>query len=200
MRLKKWSEKRIKNKRHDTMNIPEIFHHSESGKQHDRCVMCEDDLLTYEFGYVIEKAFQKNKTTGYFETIFEYALCKECQKKIAGEMSQESMLNIQRYFIENALQNDTFSKLFKDVESRLKNCMVKGDSILDGEEYQIAGQFKKDQMILNDTFPFAIGETAILEIQDLLSTKTKGFMNKFKDLILPPEVRDKIPDNRFIFL
>jgi hypothetical protein len=173
------------------VKIPELFYRTDTGKKHNKCVMCEDDLLGYEFGYVIEKAFQRNKETGYFETLFEYAICKECQQKISGELSQESILNMQRYFI---------SELFPDVESRLRNCMVKGDPISTMKEYQVGGQFKKDQMILSDTFPYAIGETAIHEIQELLSEKTKGFMKKFKELILPPEVWDHVPDNRFIFL
>jgi hypothetical protein len=67
------------------------------------------------------------------------------------------------------------------------------------EEYQIAGQFWQNSMIVFDSFPFALGETAVNEIQELLSDKTRGFSDKFKDLILPPDVRDKIPDDRLVF-
>ncbi len=182
------------------IHIPEQFYRSDSGKKHDHCVLCEDQLFNYEQGYVIEKAFQKNPQTGFFETVFEYAVCRECQQKLSGEMSQESVLNIQRYFIENALQTDTFSDIFSDTESRFKYCMVKGMHISTMNEYQIGGLFKKELMVVNETFPYVIGEVAINEIQNLLSEKTKGFINKFKDLVIPPDVRKKIPDKPFIFL
>jgi hypothetical protein len=182
------------------IKIPELFYHSTIGTMHNTCVLCDDDLLSYEFGYVIEKAFLRNKATGYFETVFEYAICKECQQKLSGEMSQESLLNIQRYFIQNALQTEQFSDLFPDADSRMKLCMVKGVPVSDMNEYQVGGQFKKDKMLVSDTFPYALGETAISEIQDLLSEKTKGFTNKFKELVLPPDVKNNVPENRFIFL
>lgn len=90
--------------------------------------------------------------------------------------------------------------MFPDVESRMHICMVKGVSVLEMNEYQVGGQFKKDKMMVNDTFPYALGEAAITEIQALLSEKTKGFTNKFKELVMPPDVKNNVPENRFIFL
>jgi hypothetical protein len=181
------------------IKIPKIFHLEETDKIHDKCILCEDNLLKYEYGYLVEKAFKRNKETGNFETVFEYAICTECQKKIAEEISQESLLNIQRYLMNHISKNYHSASFISDYKNRLKTCMVTAENISEMNEYQIGGQFLKELMIVNESFPFTIGEKSIYEIQELLSEKTKGFMNKFKDLILPPHVKNNIPDNRFIF-
>ena len=74
--------------------------------------------------------------------------------------------------------------------------MIENTNVNEMNEYQIAGQFYKKKMIVFDAFPFAVGETAINEIQEMLSEKTRDFSDKFKDLILPPDVREKIPNKR----
>ena len=44
------------------------------------------------------------------------------------------------------------------------------------------------------------GEKAINEMQDLISKKTKDFLDGFKDKIIPPEIRDKVPDDFLILM
>ena len=163
------------------------------------CIMCDDKLLKYEHGYLIEKAFKKNIKTNEFEMIFEYAICTECQQSMSKEMSEKSMKNIQSYFNKHKVNISKLSNSQNDIDKRLSTCMIKENGVVGMEEYQIAGQFYKESMIVFDAFPFAIGDMAIEEIQDLLSKKTRDFSDKFKDLILPPGVRDKIPDNRPVF-
>jgi len=180
-------------------DIPEIFFNENSGKMHDTCLLCDDNLLKYKHGYVIEKAFKKNNLTDEFEVIFEYALCTECQQSLSKEMSKKSMENIQKFFHDHKKNISALTNSEVDINTRLNKCMITNDDIADTNEYQIAGQFYKQTMIVFDSFPFALGETAVNEIQELLSEKTRGFSDKFKDLILPPDVRDKIPDDRLVF-
>ena len=58
------------------------------------------------------------------------------------------------------------------------------DDVNDMKEYQIAGQFYKSTMIVFDAFPFAIGDLAIEEIQELLSKKTRDFCKNIAQLWL----------------
>ena len=53
-------------------------------------------------------------------------------------------------------------------------------------------------MIVSNDFPFAIGFGAIEEIQELISEKTRGFSDKFKDIVLPPHVKDNFPKDRVL--
>jgi hypothetical protein len=180
-------------------DIPEIFRSNKNGELLASCIMCDDDLLNYEHGYVIEKAFNKKPGTDDFELIFEYAICTECQQSLSKEMSEKSMKNIRRFFNVHKTNISGLSNTDSDISKRLRTCMISDNEVADMKEYQIAGQFYKDHMIVFDAFPFAIGDHAIDEIQELLSKKTKDFSDKFKDLILPPDVRDKIPDDRLVF-
>lgn len=179
--------------------IPQIFRNQKTGDLLNTCIMCDDNLLDYEHGYLIEKAFKKNVQKNEFELIFEYAICTECQQSMSKEMSEKSMKNIQLYFNKYKARISKLSNSKNDIDLRLTNCMIKEENVDGMQEYQIAGQFYKTNMIVFDAFPFAIGEIAIGEIQELLSKKTRDFSEKFKDLILPPSVRDKIPDNRPVY-
>lgn len=179
--------------------IPKIFYSEETEGLHKTCIMCDDLILKYEHGYIIEKAFKRNEKSNKFDVIFEYALCTECQQSLSKEMSHKSMRNIQQYFLKYKSNISGLNSSESDISKRLSNCMITNIDVNKMDEYQIAGQFYKNSMIVFDAFPFAVGEIAINEIQEMLSEKTRGFSDKFKDLILPSNVRDKIPDDRLVF-
>jgi hypothetical protein len=111
-------------------------------------------------------------------------------------MSKESQNKIEKYFEAN-LNNNGFNKI--DVGKRTNVCMITGDNLLHTKEYQIAALFFDNEMIVSERFPFAIGDIALEEIQQFISKKTRDFTNKFKEIVIPPEVRDNIPKDRIIF-
>ncbi|MCF6365158.1 MAG: hypothetical protein L3J35_03055 [Bacteroidales bacterium] len=180
------------------MKINNIFFSDKTGNLFEKCVFCEGNILKYENGYVIEKAFKYNEKTKSFKMIFEYALCSECIKKLSSEMSKESTEKIQNYLSSFRSNLNVVFDNEAVIEERLKTCMVKNKNVQTSEEYQIAGFFLKDKMLVSDMFPYAVGDEAIEEIQNLISEKTRDFSNKFKDLILPPDVREKFPKDRVV--
>lgn len=175
--------------------IHKNFYSEKDGELLKTCVFCNDNVLEYEYGYVIEKAFKFNKVTNIFELVFEYALCTECMQRLSSEMSEESKNNITEYFNRNKKQ-EYFSVL--TVEERFKMCMLSGKNLKTQKEYQIAGFFIKDEMIVSNDFPFAIGFDAIEEVQELISDQTRDFSDKFKDVVLPPHVKDNFPKDRIL--
>lgn len=175
--------------------INKIFYSTKTGKLHNKCVFCEENILEFEHGYVIEKAFKYNDAKNIYETIFEYALCTECLQRLSSEMSEKSKNTIEAYFRIN--RNDAMHRL-NSVKGRLEECLITNENIRNSKEYQIAGFFIKNEMLVSNDFPYAIGEKAINEIQDLISKKTRDFSEKFKDLILPPHVKDNLPKNRIV--
>ena len=177
------------------IDINKIFYSNKSKSLHKKCVFCEENILEYEHGYVIEKAFKYNGSIKSFELIFEYALCSECIQRLSSEMSKKSKLKVEQYFIENI----KLSKLkFSNANEKIEHCMITGDNVQNSKEYQIAGFFIKNKMVVSENFPYAISSVVIEEIQELISEKTRKFSDTFKDLILPPDVREKFPKDRIV--
>jgi len=185
------------------ISIPEEFFSSKTNKPIDHCMLCGKNLQLDYSPYLIEKAFQKNISTQKFEVIFEYALCMVCQRNASSELSKESLANIKMYF---NLYVD-FDKRQLQIEKNenfklstcLDNCIITNKPISQYNEYQIGGYFFRNQL-LTDNLPFAIGEKAINELQDVISKKTRDFLNGFKDKVLPPNIRDKVPDDFLILI
>ncbi|NPA44134.1 MAG: hypothetical protein GXO49_01230 [Chlorobi bacterium] len=177
-------------------DIDKKFLLNKDNNQFKKCVFCEDNILEYEHGYVVEKAYKYNNKSNDFEIIFEYALCLECVQHLSSEMSEESTNNIEKYFEAN-VKPLSASQLI-DLKARTETCMITGESLSKSKEYQIAAVYQKESMIINERFPFAISGIIIEEIQELISEKTRNFTDKFKDLIIPPQERDKIPKDRIL--
>ena len=69
------------------------------------------------------------------------------------------------------------------------------------EEYQIAGEFSGERLIVYD-FPFAFSSQAMDEIISLLSNQTIDQLNYFfgKYLGPPADLADLLKDRRLIFI
>jgi predicted nucleic acid-binding Zn ribbon protein len=187
----------------DSLHIPSIFYSSGDKKPIKHCSICGKLLLTANEPYIIEKAFKRNSVSKESELIFEYAMCNTCQQKTSNELSKESLANIKMYFdlyvdFEKRQQELGNPTSFKSSDC-LKNCIITNKSIEEYTEYQIGGFFYREQILL-DYLPFAIGGKAIDELQEVISKKTRDFLNGFKDRILPVDIRDKVPDDFLILI
>lgn len=186
-----------------TIDIPDEFYSSKSNKPIEGCIMCGKELLTDYEPYIIEKAFKKNDITKETELVFEYALCSECQQNMASELSKESLNNIKMYY-ELYVNFEERQQQFKDKENFklsewINKCLITGKPLSEYKEFQYGGMFLRNQMMLGN-LPFAVGEKAINDMQELISEKTRNFLDGFKDKIIPPEVRDKVPDDFLILM
>lgn len=186
-----------------TVDIPKEFYSSKSKQPIEKCVMCEKEVLTDHEPYIIEKAFKNNEITKETELIFEYALCTDCQQNTTSELSKESLNNIKMYYDLYVNFEERQAKLqdidnFK-LEDWINKCIVTGKPLSEYKEFQYGGLFLRNQLLLAN-IPFAVGEKAINEMQELISKKTRDYLDGFKDKIIPPEVRDKIPDDFLILM
>ncbi len=186
-----------------SIEIPEIFYSSKDKTPIKQCVMCGELLISGNQPYIIEKAFKKNILTKKDELIFEYALCYACQKKASSELSKESLSNIKMYFdlyvdFEKRQQELAKPDNFKFAEC-ISNCIITNKPISEYNEYQIGGYFFRNQLLMNN-LPFAIGEKAMKELQEIISKKTRDSLDGFKDKILPIDIRDKVPDDFLILI
>jgi len=186
-----------------TTEIPDEFYSSKNNKPIESCVMCGKELLTDHEPYIIEKAFKNNEITKETELIFEYALCSQCQQNTASELSKESLNNIKMYY-ELYVNFEERQAELEDIEDFklsewINKCIITGKPLSKYKEFQYGGMFLRNQMLLGN-LPFAVGEKAINEMQELISEKTRDFLDGFKDKIIPPEVRDKVPDDFLILM
>ena len=185
------------------IEIPKIFYSSKTGGKFNTCIMCNNPLLEGSTQYHIEKSFKKNLKTGEFELIFEYALCINCQQKLAEEFSIETMERIKMYYdlyidFDKRYQELTKDKII-DVNNWISHCVFTKKTIADLDEYHIGALCNGSYLIL-DALPFAISWDVINEMESLYSKKTKDVLDGFEDLILPPDIREKIPDGGRVVL
>ncbi len=187
------------------IDIPEKFYSDGEGEPFKKCVVCGKDLLEEGTHYVVEKAIKNYKGTDVTSTVYEYAMCMDCYMEMQQSMSEESLQNMQRYY-ENFVQKRGSSVMMIDLskfnlDEWLSKCFFKEKPVGEMEEYQIMGQFNGNHMVLN-TPPMAIGEEVMEEMAKLLSKKTRGEMDRFRERFLgpPPEIEELIFGKKLLLI
>ena len=174
------------------LKIPELFYSSVTKQKFNFCIDCEKYLLDIDTIYVIEKAIRNYKDFGISDTIFEYAMCIDCQEKIEDSFSESSNMKLDEYVFKNC---DWAGRLneFKEVDdsnilSMTSNCVFKNTRIEKTVEYQLIGWCKGDSLIVH-FIPYMICGEAMDEMAGLLSNKTIDIISGFRDefLDIPPE-------------
>jgi hypothetical protein len=186
-----------------TIEIPDEFYSSKTNKPIEECVLCGKKVLRDDEPYIIEKAFKNNEITKETELIFEYALCAECQQNTASELSEESLKSIKMYYdlyvdFEKRQAELKDTKDFK-LSDWISHCIITGKPLKEYKEFQYGAMFFRDRLFLGN-LPFAVGEKAMEEMQEILSKKTRDFLDGFKETIIPPGIRDKVPDDFLILM
>ena len=165
--------------------------------------MCNNNLLSSNIGYHIEKSFNKNLQTGKFELFFEYALCFNCQQNLAQEFSKETTERIKMYYDLYIDFDKRYEDLTKnneiDINNWISHCIFTKKPITKIDEYHIGGYCYGNDFVVG-ALPFAISWQAINEMESLYSKKTKDILNGFEALILPPDIREKVPDGGRVIL
>lgn len=188
-----------------SIDIPERFYSDAEGKPFEYCQMCQKFLLTDDTSYVVEKAIKNYKGYNFGSTVFEFAVCLDCHKKVQQGMSEESLLNLHRYYqgimAEKAHQPIVIDIHNFNIDEWLSKCFFKGDVINDMSEYQVVAQFKGDKMLMSMP-PMIIGERAMEEMAELLSDKTIDEMNGFREKFLgpSPEIEELIYGKKLIMI
>ncbi len=185
-----------------SIEIPNVFYSEKTKLAFDKCNMC-DYVFGEDDSYIIEKSFKRNKITKDAELIFEYALCHKCQENLKSELSEKSIQNIHMYYQLYVDFEKRTEKILaennRNLDGWISKCIITGNPISEEEEFTIGGLFYNHKLVL-DAMPFALSEKAIYEMQEILSKKTKEFLDGFQNEIFPPEIREKLPDGRLILL
>ncbi len=183
--------------------IPPIFYSNETGAPIQRCLVCDSYLLDGA-EYIIEKAVVNYPTVGTRDLVWEFALCMDCMEEITSEYSEESQQKMSQYFIENMnmghLRELKEAENF-DVHEWISKCIVKGKAQSDCSQYQLCGHFVGELCVFDHT-PFLVSDEAMDEVVQLISNKTLGSMNDFRDRFFPPpeDLSPLLRDKEFILI
>jgi len=186
------------------INIPEIFYSTMTNQPFTNCTACDTYLLDDE-DYLIEKAFKHNKKYNTTDVIFEYAMCFDCFEDVYSSLSEESRSRLEEYYRNNVdfaeRRQRNFAQKELDTSHWLSHCLIKNTSIDPEEEYQIAGEFLGNKIVLHD-FPFALSEKALEDMVQLLSNKTIDQLDDFSGEYLgpPPEFADFFKKKRILII
>jgi len=178
------------------IDIPERFFSDVTDKPFESCDICGKFLLDTNVPYVIEKVVKNYEGHNFSSTVYEF---------MQKSMSDESLQSLQNHYSKvmatkgnNPLMIDlrTFN-----MDNWLSKCFFDGGEISSMNEYQIVGQFKGSQLVLN-TPPLIIGEKAMREMAKIISEKTTDEMNGFRDKFLgpSPEMEELINGKKLILL
>jgi hypothetical protein len=185
--------------------VPKLLHSEETGAPFERCLKCGRFLLSDGEQYVIEKAFRNHPASGLRTTIFEYAMCFRCMLEVHDGFSDESTARINAYFDRNvdlqARRDRLIVESGLDPDPWFSTCVVKGTP-LDGEtEFQVCAQCDGGDMLFTG-LPFAIGGTAMEELAELLSKKTRGEIEGYmEEFFGPPGAwRDLWKDRKLVIV
>ena len=187
------------------IKIPKKFYSTETDLPFTNCVSCDKYLLQPNSPYVIEKAVKQYPDYNTTDVIFEYAMCMDCYQNLHNTMSLESKSNIEKYFNANVDLKERRTNLIKakelSIEDWTSNCIIKGTHVSELTEYQIACQCDGEYLLFTN-MPFLIGNAAMDEMMNLLSNKTIGEINGFRDKFFSPDpdLRKLFDEPKFVFI
>ncbi len=185
--------------------IPKIFYSEATNRKFMFCVECNKYLLSDDIMYVVEKAIRRYKRFDTEDTVFEYAMCVDCQEKIIATFSDISRERLQNYFQQHIDYDGRMHRLEQgkdvDIQDWISRCAVKNTPKESMEEYQLFALCQGESIILHAS-PFLFGSEAMDEIADLLSNKTIGEIDNFKRQLIngPPEFSDILDDVKLLFM
>jgi hypothetical protein len=162
--------------------IPTCFFSTEHGTPFTSCTMCSTLLISNDINYFVEKYYRNHNI------VFEYAICEQCKNSMSDGISNESMFNMSKYFMENVdiLKRIHLLETFDNsIVPWMNNCIFTDRQRSNCSEYQLAAQCCGDQLIVS-FLPFMVSMQATEEIQTLISKATKENFDKFREKLNPP--------------
>lgn len=185
--------------------IPEEFYSFESNQPFANCLVCNTDLLSGDVDYFIEKAVRNYHEHNVSDVVYEYAICWHCAHDMNGQMSKESMQNIQDYFSGQSLfmQNlNDYNTSWQEKEGKLipDKCVITGEAKDHMDEYMIYGHFRGKAMV-KSSMPYLLSGKVMDAVSDLLSNQTIDQLDDFMGEYFagPPELEELLKPRRPVF-
>ncbi len=162
--------------------VPAEFQSFATDSLFERCCICDRHLLEDGTQYLIEKAIERN------EVVFELAFCLPCQLGVRSEFSEGSLRTLKHYFEERVCIETRKPNLIAlhglDHTPWISHCIFCNQPS-DGPEWkQLVALCDGPDLLFTETAPLMICQQDILQIQKIMSKKTKDCMDGFIDDVL----------------
>lgn len=182
-------------------HTPELFTKHGSHEKFTHCTMCHTNLFDSDQPYIIEKAIKKYKGFTVTDVIYEYAICMNCSAKFQEKISVESQNALAAFYMQALMFQKSYTGNPEEIyEQRLSKCMIKNTPVDELDEFQIAGIFVKDKLLLNDS-PMIISAEGGEEMNELLSAQTRDEFDQFKKHITaPPPEFEELFKRKIVFI
>ena len=185
--------------------IPEEFYSFESHQPFESCLVCKADLLSGEVDYFIEKSVRNYHEHDVSDVVYEYAICWHCAHDMNGQMSEESMQNIQGYFSEQTLLMQNLNEHNNNWQEKKGDlipdkCVITGEPRAELDEYMIYGHFRGKAMV-KSSMPYLLSGKVMDDVADLLSDQTIDQLDDFMGEYFggPPELEELWKPRRPVF-
>lgn len=184
-------------------DIPLLFYSSETSTPIRHCLVCERDLLEGA-EYMIEKAFVNYPSVGTKDLVWEFAVCFDCMHDMKSDYSEESHQRLTEFFQVNMNfdhQYDLEAQENMNAEDWTSRCAITGQHISECSQYQIYA-YCVGNLCAFENAPFMISGEAMDQLIPLISNKTLGAMNDFRDRYFPPpqDLSPLLKDRDFVLI
>ncbi|MBT8327768.1 MAG: hypothetical protein KJP21_08590 [Bacteroidia bacterium] len=178
-------------------SIPKFFYEFETEEPFKHCSLCNRELSDSD-KYAVEKVLKQNKKINKAEIVYEYAMCWDCASEMGDEISEESkesIVNLYQDHSENVMMKlDYLHRTEKyNIESWLERCTFTGKETRVCGEYSVSGIIEGGKLLYEHS-PVVVSDEFMEKMQEVLSEKTKEFLDGLKDELIysPSEFNDII--------
>lgn len=166
------------------------------GNPFETCLMCNEPLAE-EVLYTVTKVYKNYSQLNSKQLLFEHAICMSCVEKSRAELSRESLQALEEYQVGKMAERMQVG----DGEIDLNCCLFSRKAIAEEGEFGFYGVFQGRRPMLGSS-PFAVGQTAMEEMQALLSQESRDTLDGFIDEFFsgPPELRALLKEKPVVLL
>ncbi len=183
----------------DYIPLPTDLYSDETSEPFCRCVECDKELLHPHEVYVIQKAYQGDKT------IVEIAWCAECHDRARESYSKETLTRINDFMLDHgelgARQKRLKSEHRCDFPKWIESCLT-CRKIPGSNESKLVIATAQDHDLLFHFAPYMLCEDCQDQIIELFSTQSRDSWENWKEQHLPgpPAETQSLPDTRTLVL
>ncbi len=203
--------------------LPKLFESEYTGRPFARCIDCDANLLGEPEDSGVPKKTGSRQDTGpedlppeqiYYqvqktivgnEAVFEFAMCRDCGKKLQVEFSNQTQNAISRFIAENVdfsqLKARASDSEKHSVDDWISACLICNRPRNECHRYSLAGLCVETRLLVGPG-PFIVCDNCEYRYGELISDETLRRWDRFVEdhFDSPPWVEADMPDSMPVFL
>jgi protein-arginine kinase activator protein McsA len=180
-------------------DIPKIFYSAETDLPFQTCIDCGGELLLNDVPYTIQKVIVRN------ESVFEYAMCRDCAECLRQQLSVETQMAYQEFLFSSADLSNRIDLIRQPLEFEFEDwieaCLVCHKPRSECYRYSVCGMLLGPKLLLAE-FPAIVCEDCEKQLSELTSKETRDRWDQFveENFDGPPGVEIDSPSTQPILI